>query len=59
MSASELPRSVSGRGRAFTLVEMLLASALATVVALALWQLFSSGLRAMSYGTWYSGSTAE
>lgn len=51
------PQSSSRRG--FTLIEILVAGAILTVVFVMLFQLFMGGTRAMEYGTWYSNSISQ
>src|SRR5687768_10238657 len=52
-------KPIRGARRAFTLVEMLVAVALTSLVMIFMWNLFVSGSKSMAYGTWYSGSIAQ
>lgn len=54
-----VPLTLSARRRAMTLVEMMVGTLLTALIITMLWQLFGSGSKAMSYGTWYSGRIAE
>jgi hypothetical protein len=47
------------RRHAFTLVEVLIAGLLMTVIFIGLWNLFTGGSKMMDYGTWYSATTSE
>lgn len=44
---------------AVTLVEMLVAVSITSLIMILLWNLFGSGSRSVAYGTWYSSRTAE
>ena len=50
---------IRSRRPAFTLIEMLVAMFITSLVCIVLWDLFGSGTRAMAYGTWYSSRIAE
>lgn len=52
-------KPVRGDKRGFTLIEMLVAVALTSLVMIFMWNLFISGSKSIAYGTWYSGSIQQ
>lgn len=49
----------SAKSRGLTLVEILVATLLTSLIMIVLWNLVGSGSKAAAYGTWYSSRIAE
>lgn len=59
MIREALAKRIRSGPRAFTLVEMLIASAVTTVMMIMLWRMWSTTSQATEFGTWYTTRLSE